>query len=142
MALREAGRGRYEQRKECPMRSTIWALVALSLVAAEPALAGGGAKGDVELGVYGGYGWPDDYGTIDPEAGPLFGARLGYFLTRHWGLEVSAQRLMTETDSLGPEAVDVRFDAIRLNGLYNFRADEKFRPFLTAVIGLEKFDIE
>src|SRR6476661_3160374 len=63
------------------MRSKILALVALLLVATGPAIAGGGGKGDTELGVYGGYGWLDDYGIFHPKNGPLYGARLGYFFS-------------------------------------------------------------
>jgi len=49
------------------MRSTILALVAVLLVAAGPAFAGNGEKGDWELGIYGGYGWLDDYGFFHPK---------------------------------------------------------------------------
>ena len=124
------------------MRITIVALVALLLVAAVPAFAGGGAKGDVELGAYLGYGWPDDYGIFHPKKHLLYGARLGYFLTSHWNLEASAQRLPTHTqfDVVGVQDEDVKMDALRLNLLYNFGAPGNgVRPFLTAGLGDEKF---
>lgn len=127
------------------MRSTIMALVAAMLVATSPAFAGGGAKGDWELGVYGGYGWLDDYGKFHPKNNFLYGARLGYFITPQWSTEFSAQRLSTETefDVLGVEDVDVHLDALRLNALYNFgEPGQKFRPFLTAGVGDEKFHAE
>jgi outer membrane protein OmpA-like peptidoglycan-associated protein/opacity protein-like surface antigen len=126
------------------MRSTIVALVAAMLVATSPAFAGGGAKGDVELGIYGGYAWLDDYGIFHPKNGPLYGARLGYFFTPNWSLEASAQRISTKTefDIVGAENVDVHLDAIRLNLLYNFRPGEEIRPFLTAGYGYEVSNVE
>ena len=127
------------------MRSTIVALVAVLLLAGAPAFAGGGEKGDWELGVYGGYGWLDDYGIFHPENSTLWGARLGYFLTSNWNLELSGQRLGTDTeypDTLGLEDTDLRLDALRLNLLYNFGAGKSFRPFLTAGVGREFLDVE
>ena len=116
------------------MRSTILALVAVLLVGAGPALAGGGEKGDAELGIYLGYGWPDDYGIFHPKNDLLYGARLGYFFTRHWSAEVSAQRLSTETEFniLGVPDVSVQMDAARLNLLYTFAAGKT-----SAAMGIE-----
>ena len=54
------------------MRSIVWALGAAFLLASSPAFAGGGSKGDVELGIYGGYGWLDQYGGLNPKNGPLY----------------------------------------------------------------------
>jgi outer membrane protein OmpA-like peptidoglycan-associated protein/opacity protein-like surface antigen len=126
------------------MRSTILALVAGLLVVTSPAFAGGGARGDVEFGVYGGYGWLDDYGIFHPKNGPLYGARLGYFFTPNWSLEGSAQRLSSKTDFdlFGVSNVDVHIDSYRLNLLYNFGAGEPVRPFLTAGGGYEKTSFE
>jgi outer membrane protein OmpA-like peptidoglycan-associated protein len=124
------------------MRSIMLMLVAALaalFVATGPAFAGGGEKGDGELGIYGGYGWLDDYGRFHPKDGPLFGARAGYFFSPQWSAEISAQRLMTKTefDIVGVEDVDVTLDAVRLNLLYNFAAGQKFRPFLTVGGGYE-----
>ena len=126
------------------MRSKILAMIAVLLVGAGPAFASGGSKGDVELGAYGGYGWLDNYGILHPKDGPLFGARLGYFFTPQWSLEVSAQRLTTKTDFdiLGVSNEDMHLDALRLNGLYNFRPCEELRPFLTAGVGYERAHAE
>ena len=126
------------------MRGKILALVAVMLLAATPAFAGGGEKGDWELGIYFGQGWLDDYGFFEPKDGLLYGARLGYFLSPRWGLEVSAQRLSTETeyDIFGVPNEDVHLDSYRLNLLYNFGAGKSFRPFLTAGLGQEKFHVE
>lgn len=126
------------------MRTTIMALVAAMLVATGPARAGGGAAGDWEVGAYGGYGWLDDYGRFHPKDGFLYGGRVGYFFTPEWSLEFSAQRLSTETefDIVGVQDVDVNLDALRINGLYNFAATQKLRPFLTAGIGYERIDVK
>ena len=126
------------------MRRKISVLVALLLLAAVPAFAGGGAKGDWELGIYGGYGWLDDYGFFHPKDHMLFGGRFGYFFTPKVSLEVSGQRLKTETDYtiIGVSNEDVHLDSYRLNLLYNFGAGKSFRPFLTAGVGKEKFHVE
>ncbi len=126
------------------MRSTILALVAVLLVAAGPAFAGGGEKGDLELGIYGGYGWLDDYGIFQPKNHALFGGRIGYFFSPRWNAEVSAQRLATHTDFaiVGAQNVDVHLSAYRFNLLYNFAPGKSFRPFLTAGIGKEKIDVD
>jgi len=126
------------------MRSTILALVAVALVAAGPAFAGG-AKGTLELGGFGGYGWLDDYGIYHPDNHALFGARIGYFFNSHWNLEASWQRMATHTeyDSVGKVNDDVHVAAIRGNLLYNFgSAESAVRFFLTGGVGSEKFEVE
>lgn len=126
------------------MRSAILALVGGLLLAAGPVSAGGGEKGDWELGVYGGYGWPDDYGMFHPKNDMLYGGRIGHFFSSTWSLEFSAQRMSTETefDVLGLEDVEAKLDGYRVNALYNFGAGNKFRPFLTAGLGKEKFSAQ
>jgi OOP family OmpA-OmpF porin len=127
------------------MRSMILALVAVLLVAAAPAYAAGGDKGDWELGAYYGFGWLDDYGMFKPDDDNLYGARLGYFLTKNWGLEFSGQRMATDTefDILGVPDEDMKFNSLRLNLLYNFGGPgDGIRPFLTAGLGNEKVEVE
>ncbi len=125
------------------MRRIAMALVGLLLAFSSPALAAHGGKGTWELGIYGGYGWLDDYGVFQPKNHMLYGGRLGYFFSKHWSTEVSAQRLKTETDFdvLGVQNVDMRLTAERLNLLYNF-GGENVRPFLTAGVGNEKTDVD
>jgi outer membrane protein OmpA-like peptidoglycan-associated protein/opacity protein-like surface antigen len=126
------------------MRGKNWILAVAGLLLAAPAFAGGGSRGDWELGVYGGYGIPDDYEPYLPENGPLVGARLGYFVLPVLSFEVSAQRLFSDTDfeMLGVQDQDAKFDALRLNGLYNFNPGGSVRPFLTVGAGREKFKVE
>jgi opacity protein-like surface antigen len=125
------------------MRSIIFALVAVLLAAACPAFAGGGEKGDWELGIYGGYGWLDDYGIFHPKNDLLFGGRVGYFFSPHWDLEASAQRLNTKTEFgiVGVSDVDAHLTAYRLNLLYNLSPGKAFRPFLTVGVGQEKISV-
>jgi len=135
--------GPASNRKGHSMRSKIVGLLAVLLVAAGPAFAGGGEKGDWELGAYLGYEWPDDYGMFHPKNDMLYGGRLGHFFSSTWSMELSAQRMSTETefDVLGLEDVEAKLDGYRFNALYNFGAGNKFRPFLTAGLGKEKFSV-
>jgi len=126
------------------MRKMILTVLTALLVTAVPALADYGDKGDWELGVYGGYGWLDDYGPFRPKNDKLFGARAGYFFSPAWSLEFSLQRLETVTDfgdSLGLEDQRMTLSCARLNMLYNFNEGANFRPFVTAGIGCEKTDV-
>jgi len=121
------------------MRVAMFALVAVLLIGAGTARAGG-RKGDFELGAYGGYGWLDEFQPVKPKNDALFGGRLGYFASRHWSFEVSAQRLFSERDTVGDSKVNL--DALRGNVFFNFDAEGMVRPFLTIGIGWEKFDPE
>jgi outer membrane protein OmpA-like peptidoglycan-associated protein len=126
------------------MRRTLLALIATLLALASPALAERGSKGDTEIGIFGGYGWLDDYGTANPKNHFLYGGRLGHFFSSKWSLEVSGQRLATQTDfePVGPPNVDLHLTSYRFNALYNFAKHKPFRPFLTLGIGDEKTAIE
>ncbi len=121
------------------MRKTMWACVTLLLLAPIPAFAGHGARGDWELGAYGGHEWLDDYGPFKLKDDLFYGGRLGYFITRHFGLEASAQRLATETSGLPSRDVDLT--SYRGNAIFNLLAGVPFQPFLTAGLGAEKTDI-
>jgi len=126
------------------MRKMILTLIAALLLTAVPALAHNGDKGSWELGIYGGYGWLDDYGAFHPKDDPLFGARIGYFFTPAWSLEGSWQRLDTETkfpESIGLRDQRITLSCYRLNMLYNFRQGESFRPFVTGGVGCEKTEV-
>ena len=126
------------------MRRIIVALVVALLLRSVPAMAGGGETGDWELGIYGGYGWLDNYGVFHPKDHMLYGGRVGFFLTSRWSLELSAQRIATKTDldpSLPIPNVDAKLTAKRINLLYNFRPTETLRPFVTVGVGCECFDV-
>src|SRR5689334_22677390 len=102
------------------MRVAMCALVAALVLGAGTASAGGN-KGDVELGGYVGYGWLDEYRPVFPKDHLMYGGRLGAFISRHWGFEVSAQRIASERDT----SIDskVNLDALRGNLMFNFYAE-------------------
>lgn len=121
------------------MRSRILTLVATLVLGAAPAFAGGGTKGDWEIGGYGGYGWLNEYGTLNPKSDLLYGARLGYFMSNHWSMELSGQRLPTSTATV-PE-LDFKINSVRFNTMYNLAPGSRFRPFITAGVGMEQLDV-
>src|SRR5262245_9378361 len=112
----------------------------VSLLAVASADAGGGEEGDWELGLYSGLSAPDSYGGFDPDGALLYGLRVGYFFTDRWSVEGSWQTISTEGDVSGGSD-DLDLSALRVNALYNFRPDEKFRWFLTAGLGSESTEI-
>ncbi len=140
------------------MRKTLLVLAGSLILAVTPILADGGEKGDVEIGLYTGFGWLDSYSQTNPKNDWLYGGRVGRFVTSNWSFELSFQRLHTKTDipaapapppssaqleaavPAGTPNVDVNLDSLRLNLLYNFLDGKTFRPFVTAGIGWEKSD--
>ena len=127
------------------MRKPVLFLLMLLLLAVGPAWAEKGQKGDWEIGPYGGIGYLDDFGGLNPDDGWLYGARFGYFLTNAWSLEGSLQRLDSKTDadsSLGVSDFDLAIKSFRLNVLYNFMPGKTLRPFATAGAGREKIDTD
>jgi OOP family OmpA-OmpF porin len=119
------------------MRKIPLVLLSMLCCAALPAFAGGGGDdGDWELGAYMGSSHPDSYNPLDPENGTLYGGRVGYFFTERWSVEGSFQFFGTEGKAAG-QKVDVDLNALRVNGLMNFRAGKKFRWFLTLGLGSE-----
>jgi len=127
------------------MRRLIWALVAVMLLATGPAFAGGGEKGDWEIGGFFGFRWFDDYDVLNPDDDNIYGLRLGHFLSRKVSLEASGQWGKTDTEfdpTLGLTDTEMKLNSWRLNLLYNFGGPGGFRPFLTAGVGLEKFKLE
>ena len=127
------------------MRRLVLALVAVLLLRSVPARAHGGEAGDFEIGPYVGYGWLDEYGDFHPKNSILYGGRVGFFFTPAWSVEFSGQQ-MTSTTEFAPGVIVPNGDAVltayRGNLLYNFGRFTVFRPFLTAGIGCECFDVK
>ena len=111
-------------------------VLAALLCCALPAFAGGGEKGDWEIGAYMGAESFSDYNGIDPQSGTFYGLRGGYFFTPRWSVEGAYEWLGTEADVDGPNP-DIDLNSLRFNGLWNLRADKKLRWFLTGGIGRE-----
>ena len=117
------------------MRKTMLTILSLlvvlpgALLLATPAMAGHddhgdhGEKGDWEFGPYGGFGWLDNYGTLHPDNGSLWGGRVGYFFTPALSLEGSFQRLTSEIET----GEDFYITSERLNVLWSFRPGASFR---------------
>ena len=127
------------------MRKVILIVIAALVLTALPALAENGEAGDWDLGVFGGYGWPAEYGPYHPSNDWLFGARVGYFFTPAWSLETSWQRLDTRTNfaaSLGLQDQHMTLSCYRLDMLYNFAEGSSIRPFLAGGVGCEKTDVQ
>ena len=61
-----------------------------------------------------------------------YGLRLGYDITRRWGLEVAADYVSTELKQGGDK---VRSWGYRLDGLYHFMPNNKLVPFVAAGVG-------
>lgn len=122
------------------MRITKWALVGALLLCANPVFASNGAKGDWEVGGFGGQGWLDNYGPYDPGDDLLYGGRLGYFVSRHLSLEATAQRLPTESKFFPGTGMNI--NSFRGNAVMNFAVTSKFRPFLTVGAGVDNTDIQ
>ncbi len=119
------------------LRLTIAAAVLAPALAFSPARAVPGDADSAELGLYAGQGLLDDYGTFQPDDDLLYGGRLGAFLSPNWSFEFSYQQLSSE-NSLGA-GLDIT--SYRGNILYNFLRGRRFRPFLTAGLGLESTEI-
>ena len=103
------------------------------------AVANGGEKKDIEVGVYTGSMAPDDYDSLDPDNGLFWGLRGGYWFSPKWSVEGTFQRFSTEGDVAGTSP-SIDLDSLRGNGLWNFRPGKKFRWFLTLGLGKEKVE--
>lgn len=118
------------------MKKTNLLLSLLLISISFPSFAQYGEKSQVELGAFGGYVFTGDY-PIEPKNAFFGGIRLGYWLTDSFSAEVSGQRAFSE-DITGGRSLDL--DAYRLNLLWNFAPQKRFRPFVTVGAGLEGFD--
>jgi OOP family OmpA-OmpF porin len=79
---------------------------------------------------FGGYTFDSD---LDLKTKPVYGLRLGYDVTRRWGLELAGDYVSTELKQGGDK---VRSLGYRLDGLYHFMPDSKLVPFVAAGVGV------
>lgn len=136
-------------------------LVLVCVLAVSPAFAGGGERGDWELGAFAGHGWLGDYGSLNPDNGHLYGGRVGYFFNDYLSMEGSWQKQNSGFDIPGHgcgnnelstqdwtckskknEHGSFNPEAARLNLLANFRPGATLRPFVTAGVGIERTDAD
>jgi|GEM_PF-6188269 len=113
-----------------------FAVSAVLLCCALPAFAGGGEKGDWEIGAYLAQFKPDSYNGLDPKSGTAYGLRGGYFFTPKWSVEGTYEWFDTEADVSGSNP-SMDLNSLSFNGLWNFRAPKKLRWFLTLGFGRE-----
>jgi OmpA-OmpF porin, OOP family len=117
------------------MKSNVWVLLAAISLSSGSAPAAEPVEGRWELGPVLGAGFPDDYGRADlDDINLILGGRLGRFFTEQFSLEGAYQCLFSETSGGGWAPMN----SIRVNALWNFRAGEKFRPFVTVGGGMER----
>jgi hypothetical protein len=108
----------------------------LLLCCALPLFAAGGEKREVEVGAYLGTNWPGDFSGLNPGSGTVYGVRGGYWFTPKWSVEGDYEWFSTNADSSGGNA-NMDLNSLRFDGLWNFRAQKKFRWFLMAGFGRE-----
>jgi OOP family OmpA-OmpF porin len=99
--------------------------------------------GSVELTPFAGYNFFESRQNLDNR--PVFGGRLGYNITNHFGIEGVGEFINTAVDNLRqPFTKEGQFtgrtDSIKvtmyhLDMLYNFMPESKFNPFLVAGYG-------
>lgn len=118
------------------MPRTCFVALAALVFCTLPAFAGGGEKGDWDIGAYVMQLKPSDYGDADPDNGTALALRGGYFFTPRWSVEGAFQWFSTELDAVGGNA-DADLNSLRFNGLWNFRENKKLRWFLTLGVGRE-----
>jgi outer membrane protein OmpA-like peptidoglycan-associated protein len=106
----------------------LYGVLALLVLASSAAMAAPTEEGSWEFGPYVGWVKWDDYGLFKPQDDNLYGFRVGGFLTSNFSAEGSYQKDLTETDRF---AHAFNLSSVRLNLLWNFRAGEMVRPFLT-----------
>ncbi|MFA5394219.1 MAG: outer membrane beta-barrel domain-containing protein [Candidatus Ratteibacteria bacterium] len=99
--------------------------------------------GSFELSPFVGYNWFED--TQNLENNLVYGARLGYNFTKHFGLEAALEYISTNVDDtsiIGAKegrfrspTDDVELYAYHLDALYHFMPDSKFTPFVVLGVG-------
>jgi len=99
--------------------------------------------GSFEVGPFGGYNFFQNSQNLENR--PIFGLRLGYNFTRHFGIEGAGEYIRTGVDDKGRtgltegqygspmERVDLTF--YHIDAVYHFIPDGKFNPFVVAGFG-------
>ena len=105
--------------------------------------------GSVELSPFAGYNFFDNQHNIKNR--PVFGGRIGYNFTNHFGLEGTGEFSKTRVDdkSLTPTEQgqftgvdDVKIISYHLDLVYHFLPEEKFNPFIVAGYGASHYNPE
>jgi OOP family OmpA-OmpF porin len=105
--------------------------------------------GSVELSPFVGYNFYDNQHNIKDR--PVFGGRIGYNFTNHFGLEGTGEFSKTRVDDKSKTWTeqgqftggdDVKIISYHLDLVYHFLPEEKFNPFVTAGYGASHYNPE
>ena len=105
--------------------------------------------GSVELSPFVGYNFFDNQHNIKDR--PVFGGRIGYNFTNHFGLEGTGEFSKTRVDDKSLTQTeqgqftgsnDVKIISYHLDLLYHFMPEEKFNPFIAAGYGASHYNPE
>ncbi|PKN12381.1 MAG: outer membrane beta-barrel domain-containing protein [Deltaproteobacteria bacterium HGW-Deltaproteobacteria-4] len=105
--------------------------------------------GSVELSPFVGYNFYDNQHNIKDRQ--VFGGRIGYNFTNHFGLEGTGEFAKTRVDDKNKPwteqgqftgSDDVKIISYHLDLLYHFMPEEKFNPFVTAGYGASHYNPE
>lgn len=99
--------------------------------------------GSVELSPFVGFNWFQDKQNLNDR--PVYGGRIGYNFTPHWGIEGTVEFIRTSVDDRGLAGAregqfrspmdDVDLTFYHLDGVYHFMPEGKFNPFIVAGFG-------
>jgi OOP family OmpA-OmpF porin len=105
-------------------------------------------EGSTEVGVFGGYNWFQNNQNL--KDGPMFGGRVGYNFTKHFGMEAVGEYIDSSVDDRsltggsegqfrGPtNSVDLTL--YHLDAVYHFMPDGRFNPFVVVGFGLTHYN--
>ena len=105
--------------------------------------------GSVELSPFAGYNFYDSQHNLKDR--PVFGGRIGYNFTNHFGLEATGEFAKTRVDDKNKPwteqgqftgSDDVKIISYHLDLLYHFLPEEKLNPFVTAGYGASHYNPE
>ena len=115
-----------------------------------PSSAGAEIKaGSFEFSPFVGFNWFENTQNLDDNW--VYGARLGYNFTKHFGLEAALEYINTNVDDasilggtregrFGSPADDVELYAYHLDALYHFMPESRFTPFIVLGIGASAYN--
>jgi len=99
--------------------------------------------GSIEVTPFGGYNWFQDKQNLKDR--PVYGGRLGYNFTPHWGIEGTVEFIKTAVDDKGLTSVkegqfgrpmdDVDLYFYHVDAVYHFMPEGKLNPFIVAGFG-------
>jgi len=99
--------------------------------------------GSIEVTPFGGYNWFQDKQNLKDR--PVYGGRLGYNFTPHWGIEGTVEFIKTAVDDKGLTSVkegqfgrpmdDADLYFYHVDAVYHFMPEGKLNPFIVAGFG-------